>query len=449
MSEEDRIKIALWRLGVLGPLVSARLEHGDRLALCLEIAERVHERPGGRAVQVSPRTVQSWLYAYRRGGFEALKPRTRRDRGTARAISPELVDLIVRARREQPRRSIRSIIRMLVRDGLARAGKLSRSSVHRVLAARGISARPSRGPSAERRSFLHEHAGDLWMGDVMHGPLVVAPDRRLRKSYLVSQLDAATRYFPHSYFALSEDACAHEYGMKQALLKAGRPRAYYVDLGAAYVAGSLRIICGELGIQLIHTAPRDCEAKGAIERWHRTWRDEIGDELPKEPITLEQLNAIHWAWLGAEYHARVHSTTGRAPREHWLSQIAHLRTLPDGANIDEVFLHRAVRTVRKDATVRMAGGFLEVRPELVGKRVELRYDPHRADLAPRVFVDGRFYCDTVPLDRYRNATRRRRRDLGQPDPASAPTGIDPIKQIQHQHYQRTRPAPRRLHQQED
>ncbi|MBK8999586.1 MAG: hypothetical protein IPM35_28020 [Myxococcales bacterium] len=28
---------------------------------------------------------------------------------------------------------------------------------------------------------------------------------------------------------------------------------------------------------------------------------------------------------------------------------------------------------------------------------------------PKVFVAGRFFCDTVPLDRFRNATRRRRR----------------------------------------
>jgi hypothetical protein len=73
---------------------------------------------------------------------------------------------------------------------------------------------------------------------------------------------------------------------------------YYVDLGAAYVAHSLRLICAELGIQLVHTAPRDCEAKGAIERWHRSWREEVGDELPESPLSLEELNARHlWRQL--------------------------------------------------------------------------------------------------------------------------------------------------------
>jgi transposase InsO family protein len=355
----------------------------------------------------------------------------------------------MRAKREKPRRSIRRIIRMLERAGVVGPGELSRSSVHRLLAAHGISSRPARGPAAERRSFLLEHAGDLWMGDALHGPLVVAPDGRIRKAYLLTQIDVATRYVPHSTFALGETAVEHEYGLKQALLKAGRPRTYYVDLGAAYIARSLRMICGDLGIHLVHTAPRDCEAKGAIERWHRTWREEVGDELSEHPLPLAELNALHWAWLSAEYHARRHDTTGRAPREHWLADARHLRALPPGADLDAIFLHRAPRLVRKDATVRWAGGFLEVRPELVGKTVELRYNPTDPHAHPRVFVAGRFVCDTVPLDRYKNATRRRHHPPGEPDPTVEPTGIDPLALIQHEHYERTRPPRRSPHPREN
>lgn len=436
--DNDDLDLVLWKLSVLGPLVSARLDHGDRRAWFEEVSERQHQRPDGRLVHLSARTIEAWFYAYRRGGLKALGRRTRNDRGRTRAIEEPVADLIVRARRERPRRSIRRIIRMLERARKVPPGTLSRSAVHRLLVVHGISVRPRRGPSAERRSFLVEHAGDLWMGDALHGPLVVAPDGRIRKSYLLSQIDVATRYLPYSYFALAETAVEHEYGFKQALLKGGRPRTYYVDLGAAYIARSVRAICGELGIHLVHTAPKDCEAKGAIERWHRTWREEIGDELPDHPLTLAELNALHWAWLGAEYHARRHDTTGRLPREHWLAEAHHLRSLAQGTDLDLVFLHRAERTVRKDGTVRWGGGLLEVRTELVGKTVELRYDPTEKDARPHVFVDGRFVCDTVPLDRHRNATRRRRRDLGEPDPTVDPTGIDPLDLIQREHYERTR-----------
>src|SRR5256885_14817195 len=46
-----------------------------------------------------------------------------------------------------------------------------------------------------------------------------------------------------------------------------------------------------------------------------SWREEVGDELPDQPLPLAELNAKHWAWLSAEYHARKHSTTGRVPRD--------------------------------------------------------------------------------------------------------------------------------------
>jgi transposase InsO family protein len=440
MKHDDKQAIALWRLGVLGPLASARLEHGDRRRYIAEAAARAQERPDGRRVQLSARTIEAWYYAYRGGGFEALYPRDRADRGRSRAISAEVAEQILRVKRERPRRSIRRIIRMLERAGIVRAGELHRSSVHRLLAAHGVSGRPLRGPGNERRSFLNEHAGDLWIGDALHGPPVIAPDGSVRKAYLLSQIDGATRYVPHSYFALSEGAVDQEYGFKQAIAKHGPPRTYYVDLGPAYIAKSLVLICAELGIRLLHTGVRDCEAKGVIERWHRTWREEVGDELPDHPLPIAELNAKHWAWLAAEYHARTHDTTTKVPREHWLAEVPYLRMLPKGKNLDEVFLHRERRFVRKDGTVRLHGEYLEVRPELVGREVELRFDPRDDTARPRVFVEDRFVCDTVPLDRLRNASRRRRRLRGEAAPDVEPSGLDPLALIEAEHYERVRPV---------
>jgi putative transposase len=440
MDDKTKRAVALWRLGVLGALVSARLEHGDRQQLFKEIAARAHQMPDGKVVALSPRTIEGWYYAHKRGGFEALYPGTRTDCRQSRVIAPDIAELILRAKREKPRRSVRRIMRMLERARKVKPGELSRSSVHRLLQFAGASARPLRGPSAERRSFIAEHAGDLWVGDALHGPLVLVPGGGLRKSYLLSQIDDATRFILHSYFALSEGAEAQEYGLKQAILKYGIPRAYYVDRGSAYTAHSLRFICAELGIHLLHAGVQDAEAKGVIERWHRTWREEVGDELPDAPLTLADLNAKHWAWLGAEYHLREHSTTRRAPREHLLAEVDQIRAVPRGTDLDEVFLHREDRTVRKDGTVRWRGGLLEVRAGLDGERVELRFDPADETALPRVFIDRAFVCDTVPLDRLKNMTRHRRRIAGDPAPFAEPSGLDPLALIEDEHYRRTRPA---------
>src|SRR5207244_6469494 len=134
--------IGVGRVGVLGPLTSARLEHGDRRRYLEEATARVHERPDGTRVQLSVRTLEAWYHAYRHAGFRALFPQDRADRGRSRAIPAEVAEQILRVKRERPRRSIRRIIRMLERAGIVRVGLLQRSTVHRLLAGAGISAPP-------------------------------------------------------------------------------------------------------------------------------------------------------------------------------------------------------------------------------------------------------------------------------------------------------------------
>ena len=116
----------------------------------------------------------------------------------------------------------------------------------------------------------------------------------------------------------------------------------------------------------------------------------------------------------------------------------HLRKLSAGVSLDEVFLHREKRKVRKDGTVRFAGKLLEVRADLTGQKVELRFDPVRSDVLPRVFVKNSFVCDTVPLDLLANAQRVRRRDDAGPV-AAQPSGLDPLALMQLEHQLYTRP----------
>jgi hypothetical protein len=139
----------------------------------------------------------------------------------------------------------------------------------------------------------------------------------------------------------------------------------------------------------------------------------------------------------------MHETTGRIPRDHLLADAHEIRAVARDKQLDEIFLHRATRKVRKDGTVRWRGGYLEVRAELSGTSVELRFDPEDDRALPRVFVDRTFVCDTVPLDRLANMHRRRRRIAGEPDPRVATTGLDPLGLIEDEHYRRTRPSPPR------
>lgn len=88
---------------------------------------------------------------------------------------------------------------------------------------------------------------------------------------------------------------------------------------------------------------------------------------------------------------------------------------------------------------RTTRGSASIRAELTGQHVELRFDPVRDNVLPRVFVSNRFVCDTVPLDRLGNAHRVRRRDVGAPAMAPQPSGLHPLALIQAEHQLYTRP----------
>jgi transposase InsO family protein len=438
MDNDQRLTWALWRYSILGPLVSARLEHGDRAAYIKEAAARYHTTPEGKEILISARTIEEWFYLYKKGGLEALKNQPRSDRGRTH-IRPEIQERLITLKREKPRRSIRRLIKMLVRTGEVKQKELSRSSVQRFLKSQGLSARSRHAGPVERRAFRHGDPGDLWMGDVLHGPPVIAGNR-VCKSYVIAFIDSATRFVPSAEVRLSESAPDHEYALKQALLKHPAPRALYLDNGPAQRSISLKIILAELSIRLIHTKAYCPEAKGAIEKWNRTFRDEVEDELPGEPLPIEELQSRVWSWLAVEYNARVHETTGKVPLEDWLSDPEALPTLPKGVDLDEIFLHRDRRKVRKDSTIRFKGRFLEVCSSLIGKWIELRYHPFEEDSLPRVFFNGKFVCDTVPLDRVKNAARKRHRPKSTP-PADLPpsSGLDALRLMQEEQLKRTRP----------
>jgi putative transposase len=434
MDPNKRREIAIWRLNILGPLVSARLEHGDKRELLEEAASRTYETVDGRRVRFTWRTLEGWYHAYKGGGLAALEPRPRADRGGCKAIPKDIAEQILALRREQPRRSVRILIRAVERAKLVKDGELAPSTVSRLLRAHGLSQRPRVLPERERRAFTVPLPGDLWVGDAMHGPPVIGRDGALHtKTYLLSQIDVASRYLIHSEFFLQEDAGHQEDGLRRAIVRHGLPREYYVDRGPAYIAESLRTICAELGIRLLHAGPGDAAAKGVIERFHRTWRAEVGSELPQGPLTLADLNERHTAWVTCEYHRRVHGMTNKEPLEDFLAGAHNHRPVPRDIDLDDIFLHREARKVRNDGTVRWDGGFYEVPGEYVGQWVDLRYAPQEPERPLLLYVDGARICEVRPLDRLANH-KRKRRALPRPEPAPRRSLKGPLDYITEEYH---------------
>ena len=433
--------IALFRLSVLGPLASREhLPRGELKRQLQELASRAYAIPGSQRVHVSEKTIENWYYRWKRGGVEALAPKLRCDRGQSK-LSLAIQEAIVQAKRDNPRRSLNDIERLLEMSGTVAKGQLSRSSIHRLLQHHGLSRMTASTPQpVERRSFVAEHAGDIWYGDVMHGPKVAAHGR-LRKTYLVSLMDDASRLIAHSAFCLGETALDIEGVLKQAILKRGLPKKLVLDNGAAYRAGSLQGICARLEIRLVYCRPFSPQAKGKLERWHRTCRNRFLTELDlREVRDLQDLNARLWAWIETLYHQTVHSAlAGLTPLQRWRQELVHIRSLaPFAAHLDALFYHRYRRTVRKDATVAYQGQRFEVPYELAGKSVVLVVDPHEGQARHVETEDGHPLGAVTPLDALANTHRPRSRPAPAPESATPPAGANVVELAYEQHAARCR-----------
>jgi putative transposase len=428
---------ALFRLSVLGPLVSReRLARGELQQLIRELAQREYAIPGSRRHLLGEKTIEAWYYAWRRDGIAGLTPKVRVDRGESR-LPAEVQAAIIAAKRENPRRSIRQIRRLLEAAGTVAQGRLSRSAIHRLLQRQGLSRLSgSASQPEERRRFCAEHAGSIWYGDVMHGPRLPLAGR-VCKTYLVSLLDDASRLIAHSAFCLGETALDIERVLKQALLKRGIPTMLVVDNGAAYRAATLQGICARLGIKLVYCRPYAPEGKGKLERYHRTFRDAFLSELDPRRITdLDDLNARLWAWTEVLYNRQAHDGIGGlTPLARYQQDLPRIRGLGQLAmQLDALFYHRLNRFVRKDGTVSYQGQLFEVPYELAGKTVRLVVNPQAGSVVGVENDDGESLGAATPLDVLANRHRKRHKPTPPDTILPAAAGPNLIELTHHRYH---------------
>ena len=135
-------KIALFRYGLIAPLVLEILPRGELTRRAQEVAARLYDIPYSTRRQVSADTLLEWTLRYRRHGLTALHPKPRQDRGQPRVITKETAALIERLKRESPSRTGTALLTNL---GLLAEDKqrpeISPSTLYRFLRARGLTER--------------------------------------------------------------------------------------------------------------------------------------------------------------------------------------------------------------------------------------------------------------------------------------------------------------------
>ncbi len=428
--------VALFRYGLIADLLHLPPGHRRLQAQLREKADREYEIPGSARRRVAAETLRDWLYAYRRGGFDALKPRPRRDIGQARALPQAVADQLCALKEAHPAFSVAMLIATARQQQLVPPEiVLAPATVHRLLSRQGLMARPTTEPTTkDRRRFAFDTPNELWMSDVMHGPSVLDPDdRRRHKTYLIALLDDATRIIPAAAFARSETVAAFLPVFERAIRRRGLPKRCFVDNGAAYRSRHLALVCAKLGVTLIHARPFQPQAKGKLERWFRTVRGQLLPTLTDaDTRDLEALNRRLWAWIEEEYHYAPHrGLAGVTPIDRWATTSAHIQ-LPT-SDLSEVFLFEEKRKVQQDRTVSLHGVAYEVDAALVGETVTLRYDPARATRGVQVLFPGHPVVTAKPVDAYANCFVRRdhgTKQLTPQTPASYPRPGLPLRKLE-------------------
>lgn len=155
------------------------------------------------------------------------------------------------------------------------------------------------------------------------------------------------------------------------------------------------------------------QGKGKLERYHRTFRAQFLTEIQLGDIhKLADLNSRLWAWIDRIYHITPHcGLDGQTPSARWQQDLSNLRHLTPAlsAQFDQIFLHRAKRFVRKDASISWEGKLFEVPYQYAGQTVYLVFDPH---FKQALRIESKTYENlgaVTPLDRSANTHRHRQR----------------------------------------
>jgi transposase InsO family protein len=363
-----------------------------------EVSKRTFHDEDGVPHVFTWRTIQTWMTRYRQGGVEKLANRPRSDRGRMRKVSPEQVrEAIEQVLPEfrDVRYNRMMIYRRCIERGVLSRADCSQTSFYRLIREYDLLTPVSQTRNKRRLAFSKQYANDMWQLDTMFGPYVKNA-RTKTQTKLIAFIDDASRIVPHGQFFFSENTDSLIAALRSALYKRGVPRTLYVDNGSIYTCAEINQICARTGILLCHTPVRDGAAKGKIERFFRTVRDQF--LLRKLDLSsLQTLNDQFRDWVENEYNTRTHSTLQMKPVDRFGMDLGRIRFLDPMEANDELFFFGQDRTVRKDNTFQIRTVRYEAPCDLSGRKIQVRFN--RA--APKrivVYYKGERMGEATELD---------------------------------------------------
>jgi transposase InsO family protein len=296
----------------------------ERTKLVLEWERRWNEAEGGfvnmaelcRLFGVSRQTGYTWVNRYRAAGLDvrAVKERSRRPKTSPTAISAELEDLIVEARKRWPRWGPRKLHARLV-EANPGAAVPSASVMSKVLKRRGLTTprrrRRHTAPAGVAAPFSGCDAPNaVWCID-FKGWFETLDGVRC---YPLTLLDAFGRFLLRCEALVDPDGRQVRRILDSAFLEFGLPLAIRSDGGPPFASTGparlteLSVWLLQLGIRIEIIAPGKPQQNGRLERLHRTLKTEVAS--PARENCRAQQRAFD-VWRREYNHERPHEALGQ------------------------------------------------------------------------------------------------------------------------------------------
>jgi putative transposase len=353
----------------------------------------------GQPRQFTWRTIETWLGRYHKHGVTALENTVRSDKGKTRKVSPEIVQeaidaILPKVHGRNPKRA--TLYRLCIEQGLLTRSQVAPNTFSRLVKRFEMLKPQADSTNKHRLAFAKAHANEMWQADTLYGPFVQDQGSPVQ-TRLIAFLDDASRVCCHGQFFLAENVDTLIEALRAAFYKRGVPHSLYVDNGSIYSSKEIIQICARVGCLLAHTPVRDGAAKGKVERFFRTLRDQfLARQL--DLSSLDALNRQFTHWVEEQYNAQLHSVLGMSPLDRFALDRNRLRFLPPNEANDELFFVEEDRHVRADNTFSFKSVRFEAPRHLPDRTIQVRYERKAPTHRVIVYYKGERMGQARPLD---------------------------------------------------
>jgi hypothetical protein len=198
---------------------------------------------------------------------------------------------------------------------------------------------------------------------------------------------------------------------KNAVAKRGVPKKLFVDNGKIYHSHQMQLICASLGTILCYARPFSPESKGKIERWfgslHEQWMNNIDWN---DFSSLADLNDSLQHYVEDKYNRQLHSAIEQKPIDKFTKDLDRIKFIPNKKELDDIFLYRVTRKVKKDATISLNTIIFEVPQKYIGDKINVRYDPTSLEKA-YIFSNEKKQETIYPVNKHDNTKIKRKQNV--------------------------------------